>query len=104
VSVADAGTADGGTSRKGSLLHLLDRCSTAAGSRLIRRWLARPLADRSLILERQQAVQVTRAACLAVIPPGTDHLYITTPRQGKAQLKHKGSHVAAQAALEYKAR
>lgn len=43
---------------RGSLLHVLDRCSTAAGGRMLRRWLAAPLADRSSILDRQQAVQV----------------------------------------------
>jgi hypothetical protein len=49
---------DGPLSRKGSLLHLVDRSATAAGGRLLRRWLAAPLADRSLIADRQDAVQV----------------------------------------------
>lgn len=43
---------------KGSLLHVLDRCSTAAGGRMLRRWLAAPLADRNTVIDRQQAVQV----------------------------------------------
>jgi hypothetical protein len=49
---------DGPLSRKGSLLHLVDRSATAAGGRLLRRWLAAPLADRTLIVDRQDAVQV----------------------------------------------
>lgn len=43
---------------KGSLLHLLDRTSTGFGARLLRRWVARPLADRGLIQQRLDAVEV----------------------------------------------
>lgn len=50
--------ADSTPQLKGSLLHVLDRCATAAGGRMLRRWLAAPLADRSSINDRQQAVQV----------------------------------------------
>ena len=49
---------EGRSQLRGSLLHLLDRCSTAAGGRSLRRWLAAPLADMAAILDRQQAVQV----------------------------------------------
>ena len=44
----------GGTS--GSLLGALDRCVTAAGRRLLRAWLCRPLDDVAAIAARQDAV------------------------------------------------
>jgi hypothetical protein len=61
LEVLQSGGAEGRPQLRGSLLHLLDRCSTPAGGRMLRRWLASPLADRSAIFDRQQAVQV----CLA---------------------------------------
>ncbi len=42
--------------RKGSLLDCIDTCVTAAGSRLLGQWIARPLAELAPILERQHAV------------------------------------------------
>ena len=42
--------------RRGSLLWLLDRTSTAMGGRLLRSWVEEPLTDRAAILERQEAV------------------------------------------------
>ncbi len=45
-----------------SLTGLLDRCLTAMGSRLLRRWLARPLMSLPGISARQQAVEVLRAS------------------------------------------
>ncbi|MBN1377951.1 MAG: DNA mismatch repair protein MutS [Gammaproteobacteria bacterium] len=39
-----------------SLLGLLDRCVTAMGSRLLKRWLGQPLRDTTQIESRQQAV------------------------------------------------
>lgn len=45
---------DGG--RRGSLISILDQTMTAAGSRLLRSWLERPLCDKSAILARQEAV------------------------------------------------
>ena len=47
--------------RQASLAGLLDRCSTSMGSRLLRRWLARPLLDLSSIASRQQAVESLRS-------------------------------------------
>lgn len=47
--------------RQASLAGLLDRCSTPMGSRLLRRWLARPLLDISAIGARQQAVEALRS-------------------------------------------
>jgi hypothetical protein len=58
---------DGPLSRKGSLLHLVDRSATAAGGRLLRRWLAAPLADRELIADRQDAVQVRAMGIYVVV-------------------------------------
>ncbi len=42
--------------REGTLLRVLDRSSTPMGARLLRRWLLRPLRDRSQLEARQQAV------------------------------------------------
>jgi MutS domain III len=53
-----AGADAGEPQRRGSMLHLIDRCATPAGSRLLRRWLTAPLADKALIEQRQEAVQV----------------------------------------------
>lgn len=43
--------------KKGSLLWLLDATATAMGSRLLKRWLARPLIDRTAIEQRLQMVE-----------------------------------------------
>jgi len=43
--------------KQGSLLGLLDRCLTAMGRRLLRRWLEQPLLDREKIEERLDAVE-----------------------------------------------
>ena len=42
-----------------TLAGLLDRCSTAMGSRLLRRWISQPLRDQSVVQARHQAI-----ACL----------------------------------------
>jgi len=42
--------------RDGSLLAAINRTETAAGARLLERWLAAPTLDRTVILERQTAV------------------------------------------------
>lgn len=46
----------GGGGKKGSLLGVLDRTSTAMGGRLLRRWLAQPLQDATAIDGRLSAV------------------------------------------------
>lgn len=46
---------DGG--RKGSLLGVMDRCATALGGRLLRKWLEQPLTDPVLINRRLDMVQ-----------------------------------------------
>ncbi len=43
-------------SKKNSLVACMDRAVTPMGSRMIRRWLLRPLVDMDMILQRQQAV------------------------------------------------
>ena len=43
--------------RKGSLLHILDRSSTAMGARRLRQWLLYPLIDETMIHERHEGVQ-----------------------------------------------
>jgi DNA mismatch repair protein MutS len=41
---------------KHTLLYVLDQCTTAMGSRLLQRWLARPLRDHDILQQRLQAV------------------------------------------------
>ncbi len=43
--------------REHTLIGLLDRCSTAMGSRMLRRWLNQPLRSRQIIGLRHQAVE-----------------------------------------------
>ena len=45
-------------SQDGSLLQVLDRCSSHGGKRLLRAWLCRPLCDVELIQQRQAVVQM----------------------------------------------
>ena len=45
-----------GRARKGSLLWLMDKTSTAMGGRLLRSWIEQPLINRDTILHRQDAV------------------------------------------------
>ena len=49
-------TADGHT-EKGSLIWLLDKCRTAMGRRLLRKWVSRPLTDIEELEQRLDAVQ-----------------------------------------------
>lgn len=44
--------------RQGTLVWLLDETKTAMGSRLLKRWLDRPLINKEQIVERQDKVQV----------------------------------------------
>ena len=47
-----------GQSKKGSLLWVLDKTSTAMGGRMIRRWLDAPLIEKEEIIKRQSATEV----------------------------------------------
>ena len=47
-----------GNSGEGSLLWIMQRCHTAMGKRLLRRWLCQPLADRVAIEKRQEIVSI----------------------------------------------
>jgi DNA mismatch repair protein MutS len=40
-----------------TLASIFDQCATTMGSRLLRRWLNRPLRDHAILLNRQQAIQ-----------------------------------------------
>ncbi len=42
--------------RDNTLLSVLDRCATAMGSRLLGRWINRPLRDQQILAQRQQVV------------------------------------------------
>lgn len=46
-----------GRARKGSLMWLMDKTSTAMGGRLLRSWIEQPLTDRAQILHRLDAVE-----------------------------------------------
>jgi len=48
-----------------TLLSLLDACATAAGSRLLRRWLLQPLADPARAAERHDAIEALLGASSA---------------------------------------
>ena len=45
-----------GNTSEGSLLWVMQRCSTAMGKRLLRQWLCEPLADKHMIEQRQEVV------------------------------------------------
>jgi len=63
---------DGGTA--GSLLALLDRTTTAAGSRLLRCWLTTPLADLAALQRRQAAVaELAEGGAKGTRWPDEDH-------------------------------
>jgi len=49
-------------SAEASLAAVLDHCATTMGSRLLRRWLNRPLRDQDVLRRRYQALDVLRAA------------------------------------------
>ena len=55
---------DSGGGVAGSLLHALDRCASAGGRRLLRRWVARPLRSAAAVKARQEAVAELRGAGL----------------------------------------
>ena len=42
-----------------TLAGVMDRCATAMGSRLLRRWLNRPLRDHAVLRTRYQALECT---------------------------------------------
>ena len=45
-----------------SLAGLMDRCATAMGSRLLRRWINRPIRDHQILRQRQQAIETLTEA------------------------------------------
>ncbi|MEO8464950.1 MAG: DNA mismatch repair protein MutS [Gammaproteobacteria bacterium] len=49
-----------GRSEQYTLAGLMDRCATAMGSRLLRRWLNRPIRDRAELKRRQQSLDLLR--------------------------------------------
>ena len=49
-----------GGDQAASLAGVLDRCATTMGSRLLRRWLNRPIRDHALLLRRYQALESLR--------------------------------------------
>ena len=51
--------------RNGSLLWLIDKCNTVMGSRLIRKWIDKPLVDRNQIEERLDFVEAFNNSFLA---------------------------------------
>ena len=65
-----------GNSSKGSLLWVMQRCHTAMGKRLLRRWLCEPLANREAIEKRQEIVSVfvDDATLRSTIQQSLDHV------------------------------
>ena len=55
---------DSGGGVAGSLLQALDRCASAGGRRLLRRWVTRPLRSAAAVKARQEAVAELRGAGL----------------------------------------
>lgn len=53
-----------------TLSSVLDRCVTAMGSRLLKRWLHQPITDRTILKERQQAITqlIDDSLCDAIAP------------------------------------
>ena len=49
-----------GGGRSHTLLSVMDRCATAMGSRLLSRWISRPLRDRGELRRRQDSVSTLR--------------------------------------------
>ncbi|EPQ29014.1 uncharacterized protein PFL1_03304 [Pseudozyma flocculosa PF-1] len=56
-----------GVREKGSLIWILDRCKTMMGKRLLRKWTARPLTDRSVLTTRIDAVQAIAEGGSAIV-------------------------------------
>ena len=52
-------------SRNGSLLWLIDKCNTAMGSRMIKKWIDKPLIDREQINERLDFVEAFNNSFMA---------------------------------------
>ena len=50
--------------RKHTLFYIMDRCTTAMGSRLLNRWINNPLQNRDIICARQEAVAELMASGL----------------------------------------
>ena len=55
---------DSGGGAAGSLLHVLDRCASAGGRRVLRRWITRPLRSPAAIRARQVAIADLRTVGL----------------------------------------
>ena len=53
-----------GSRRELTLAGLMDRCSTAMGSRLLRAWLGRPIRDRGILRSRQQSISALHELAL----------------------------------------
>jgi DNA mismatch repair protein MutS len=44
--------------RKNSLLHILDKTKTPMGSRTLKKWISRPLIQKSAIIQRQEVIEI----------------------------------------------
>lgn len=66
-----------GNEREGSLIHALDRTSTAIGSRKLKRWLLFPLTDPAEITPRLDAVDaiINEPRWLRELPEELSHIY-----------------------------
>jgi DNA mismatch repair protein MutS len=57
-----------------TLAGLMDRCATAMGSRMLRRWLNRPIRDRAELRRRQQAIELLDREPLAALRAELDEI------------------------------
>lgn len=55
-------------SEENTLCHVLDSTATAMGSRLLRRWLHRPIRQHALLIERQKAIQELKVSTEHLTP------------------------------------
>ena len=98
--------------REGSLLHVIDRCATPMGSRLLGSWLTCPLTDLPAIQERQEAVAefVDRAELRNDVRAAMKSIYdlqrlvsrVTTGRASPRDLSSISKTLAALPALKAK--
>jgi DNA mismatch repair protein MutS len=73
-----------------TLIGVLDRSVTPMGSRLLRRWINRPLRDRTVLYQRQQAIHQLLA--------NGSHNYLHTCLRGSGDMERMLARVALQSA------
>lgn len=70
------------TSRKGTLLWLLDHAHTKKGSRLMKKWISRPLVNKSEIEERLAAVEMLKLGQFVHVVDALRGVVVKTGKSG----------------------